>query len=431
MRQASRRRPRALRRRPVRALAPPGAPVAAPRDTLRWLLRHGEMWGFLATTACVEFTRGALFISLLPAYLTQDLSMSVAALGLVVSAQYLADTLLKIPAGWLVDRFGPWRVLVPLLAVAAVAVYLLPRAHGELAFLALALLFGAGSSANWPAVLSGSVQLGGMENRASATSTVFLAWLAGGGLGPVLINFLVTRSFHTAFVVVDVIATGAPVAALAGLAYTLRTRRRVPPPAPTHTAPAAVLAHVRRAAWLIPGMFVQMLALGIVLPVMVPFARQVLGLSQSQYGLMLVTGGAVTVLCLIPLGRVVDRVGSKPLLVLGFLMAAGAMGLLATARGETQLIWRAALLGLSYALILPAWNGLTVGQIDSGRRGLLLGVFMAIEGMGIAIGPLLGGALYTWHVRAPFLVTGAILAAIAVFYAAVGERHFHPEEGDP
>jgi MFS family permease len=388
------------------------------------------MWGFLATTAAVEFTRGALFISLLPAYLTQGLSMSVAALGVVVSAQYLADTLFKIPTGWLVDRFGPWRVLAPLLVVSAVAVYFIPRVHSEFAFLALAVAFGAGSSANWPAVLSGSVQLGGMENRASATSTVFLAWLAGGGMGPVLINFLVTRSFHTAFVVVDVIATGAPVVALVGLAYAIRTRRALPRPAPpVGEGVTAVLVNVRRAAWLIPGMFVQMLALGIVLPVMVPFARQVLGLSQSQYGLMLLAGGAVTVLCLIPMGRVVDRMGSKPLLVLGFLLAASAMGLLAVAHGEADLIWRAGLLGFSYALILPAWNGLTVGKIDSGQRGLLLGVFMAIEGLGIAVGPLLGGTLYTWHVRAPFLVTGAILAAIAVFYAAVANHHFHAGEG--
>lgn len=415
----------------MRGPSPPArsAPSGGEPGAIRWLLGHGEMWGFIATTACVEFTRGALFISLLPAYLTQGLSMSVAVLGVVVSVQYLADTLLKIPTGWLVDRFGTWRVLAPMLSLTAVAVYLLPRAHGELAFVLLAILFGAGSSANWPAVLSGSVQLGGMENRASASSTVFLAWLAGGGLGPVLINFLVTRDFHAAFLLVGIVATGAPVAAFAGLLHALRTRRPIPRPAEAPRAPAAVLATVRRTAWLIPGMFVQMLALGIVLPVMVPFARQVLHLSQSQYGLMLLAGGAVTVLCLIPLGRVVDRVGSKALLVAGFLLAAVAVLLLAMAHGEGDLLWRAALLGFAYALILPAWNGLTVGKIESEQRGLLLGVFMAIEGLGIALGPLIGGALYTWRVRAPFVTCGAILAAIAIFYAMVAADHFHAREG--
>ncbi len=422
-------RPLRRRVRSIRQVPRPPATAVDDRSAMRHLLRHPEMWGFIATTACVEFARGALFLSLLPAYLTQGLSMSVATLGLVISAQYLADTVFKIPTGWLVDRFGPWRVLAPFLSLSAVAVYLLPRVHASLAFMLLGVLFGVGSSANWPAVLSGSVEIGGMERRASATSIVFLAWLAGGGLGPVLVNFLIGRGFHTAFLVAAAVVTGAPVAALLGLRRLRAGRHPATRPAESPDSPGAVLDGIRRAGWLIPGMFVQMLALGILLPVLVPFARQHLHLTPPQYGFMLLAGGTVTVLCLLPMGRVVDRLGSKLLLVGGFMMAAAAVVLLALARDASGLLWRTALLGLSYAIILPAWNGLTVGKIDAGRRGLLLGVFMAIEGLGIAVGPILGGALYTWHVQAPFFVTGAILAVIAVFYALVANRHFHAQEG--
>ncbi len=413
-------------RRPQRQR--PEAGQDGPLLTPAALMRRPQMWGFVATTASVEFCRGALFLSLLPAYLTQSRHLSVAALGLVISGQYLTDTLCKVPAGWLVDRLGPWRVLLPFLGLATAAVYLMPRAQQLTPFLLLAIAFGLGTSANWPAVLAGSVHIAGMRSRASATSITFLAWLAGGGIGPVLINFLVGRSFHTAFDVLAAVALIGPTAAAIGLSGLLRSP--ADPPWRQHeeediaTTMRETWDNLRQSAWIIPGMFVQMLALGIVVPVLVPFARTQLHLSQPQYGWLLLAGGSVTVLCLIPFSRLVDRIGSKRPLIAGFVLAALSVLLLGWAGAAMDLLWRVALLGLSYALVLPAWNGLTVGQIDAQRRGLLLGVFMTIEGMGIAIGPAIGGALYTWAFRAPFVVAAGILLAVAAFYLTVPDVRF-------
>ncbi len=420
--------------------APPRAqrdPASPNTPTVRTLLRHPAMWSFIATTAFVEFCRGALFVSLLPAYLTdhqRGLGITVADLGLVISAQYLADTLFKTPTGWLVDRFGPWRVQLPFLSLAALAVYLLPRAHHLTSVILLALLFGCGTSVNWPAVLSGSVQLAGMGARASATSLVFLAWLAGGGPGPVLINFLIGNGYHTAFALLAVVITGAPLTALLGLTGVLRRRADAvwtQSKAPPSETVGDILANLRTAAWLIPGMFVQMLALGMILPILVPFSRDHLHLASSaEYGLLLLAGGAVTVVCLLPMGRVVDRMGSKVPLVVGFALAAAAVVLLGLGDLGGGVLYRVLLLGFSYALILPAWNGLQVGQIDEERRGVLLGLFMAIEGLGIASGSAAGGALYTMNFRAPFLATAAILVAIGLFYLVVPNERFHARKAE-
>ena len=418
----------------TRGLPPAPARTRDPDRTVADLLRMPAMWAFILTTACIEFCRGALFIALLPAYLTgspDGLGWSVAAVGLIISGQYLADTLCKAPAGWLVDRFGPWRVLFPSLTLAAVAVYLLPHAHSLGLVALLAFLFGMGASANWPAVLSGSVALGGMRARASATSITFLAWLAGGGPGPVLINFLIGRGYGAAFALLAVIATAGPAVAAIGWSGALgivQMPARNPSPAFRETA-RDLARQLREAGWLLPGMFVQMLALGIVLPVLVPFARTHLHLaSQAEYGLMLLAGGAVTVALIMPFGRMVDRTGSRRPLIAGFGLGAAAVALLGFAHGGPGLLWRVCLLGFSYALILPAWNGLTVGKIDSGRRGLVLGLFMAIEGLGIASGSALGGTLYTAAFRAPFLATAGILAAMALFYGFVPREHFEARQ---
>lgn len=408
-----------------------------PAPGVQALLRHPAMWGFIVTTACVEFCRGALFVSLLPAYLTDrhaGLGINVADLGLVISGQYLADTLFKTPAGWLVDRFGPWRVQLPFLTLAALAVYLLPRTHHIGTLVLLGLLFGCGTSPNWPAVLSGSVHLGGMRARASATSIVFLAWLAGGGPGPVVINFLIGNGYHTAFTLLAIVITGAPLAALLGVGGVLRRAGDapwVPEATSLRQTLGDIVANLRSASWLIPGMFVQMLALGMILPILVPFTRDHLHLaSQAEYGLLLLAGGAVTVACLLPMGRLVDRMGSKAPLVAGFALAAVAVVLLALGNRGGGVLYRVMLLGFSYALILPAWNGLQVGQIDADRRGVLLGLFMAIEGLGIASGSAAGGALYTWNFHAPFFATATILVAIATFYLVVPNARFHPRRED-
>lgn len=420
-------------RRPARP--PEGLPLDQPQP-IGALLARPQMWGFVATTASIEFCRGALFMALLPAYLPARLGFSVAAVGLVISAQYLADGLFKIPAGWLVDRIGPWRVLLSFLGFSALAVYLLPHAHSLWAYVLLALLFGFGTSANWPAVLAGSVHLSGLASRASATSVTFLAWLAGGGLGPVLISFLVGRdSYRLAFAVLAGVVTLAPLAALIGWSGALRDPRdpawsaRIREESPEDTV-AALRANLRRSSWLIPGMFVQMLALGMLIPVLVPFTRQILHLSQSQYGLLLLAGGSVTVLLLLPVGRLVDHVGSKTPLVIGFLLAGLAILLVGHGGSEVGMLWRVGVLGLSYAFILPAWNSLTVGKIAEDRRGLLLGVFMAIEGFGQAIGPALGGWLYT-HVgfRVPFQVVAAVMLIMLVFYLVMPARYFAAHGG--
>jgi DHA1 family multidrug resistance protein-like MFS transporter len=424
-------RPAVARGRPTRSAATP------PPDGLGVgeLLRRPEMWGYVATTASLEFCRGALFLSLLPAYLPARLGLSVAAVGLVVSLQYLADTLFKIPAGWLVDRWGPWRTLLPFVCLAALAVFLMPSARGLGAFLALAALFGFGTSANWPAVLTGSVHLAGLGSRASATSVTFLAWLAGGGVGPVLINFLLGHGWRLPFAVLEGVAAVAPAAALLGGTGMLRRPGDRPWRRSARAAPRATLAEVvgelRRVVWLLPGMYVQMVALGILIPILVPFARHVLHLTPERYGLLLLAGGSVTVLCLVPVGRLVDRIGSKALLVAGFALAAAAVVLLARG-GPTGVLWRAALLGFSYALILPAWNGLTVGKTEERRRGLLLGVFMAIEGVGEATGPVIGGWLYTMGYAIPFYAVAGVLLGMAAFYGSVPARRFRAlgEDGD-
>lgn len=381
-----------------------------------------QMILYMAAIASIEFARGAMFISILPAFLPERVGIATAQVGLIVSAQYLADGMLRSPAGWLVDRLGAWVVLAPALSTAAVAALLLPHMRSFWPILGVAVLFGAGTSPNWPAAIAGSVKASGRNDRAAGMSLVFIAWLGGGGLGPVLVNFLINRSYALAFHVAMAVALIAPVIAI-GRLVSLPADRRIQPAGgdgagwPTHR----LWSHLWDIRALLPGMFVQTLSLGILVPVLVPFAKQVLEISQAQIGLLMVAGGAVTVVLLLPMGRLADRYGYRPFLVVGFALAGIAAHFVGhSAPGMLDVLPLVLLLGAAYATILPAWNGVMAGAVPEAVRATFMGFFMTIEGLGLAVGPTIGGAVWTWlgH-RAPFDATAAVLVAMAVIYTFI------------
>ena len=66
-------------------------------------------------------------------------------------------------------------------------------------------------------------------------------------------------------------------------------------------------------------MVLQTMGAGMLIPILPELAEDRLGLNGKQYSLLLLAGGALTILGLIPLGRLSDKLGGKKwFLVLGF-----------------------------------------------------------------------------------------------------------------
>jgi DHA1 family multidrug resistance protein-like MFS transporter len=123
---------------------------------------------------------------------------------------------------------------------------------------------------------------------------------------------------------------------------------------------------------------------------------------------------ATLVWALLPsrLGKLADRLGRKPLMVLGMAVAAASSFLIP---GLTSLIGLAALWALQalcYAAGDPAEQALVADLTGGDQRGRAYGLYTLAAGLGATVGPLAGGWLYE-HVgpQAPFIVNGAVLAA--------------------
>jgi MFS family permease len=166
----------------------------------------------------------------------------------------------------------------------------------------------------------------------------------------------------------------------------------------------------------LPGMFVQNMTLGVMLPILQPFVTHVLHFDHWQFAELLVGSGAFTVLLLVPMGRITDRFGLKVPLVTGFFLAGCSLTAVGIVRHFWPLIVAGGFLGLSYAMILPSWNAFLAGMIPKEIEGWLWGIFMTVEGMGMSVGPIIGARLFGYRIWAPFMSSALILFIMGVFY---------------
>ncbi len=380
---------------------------------LKLIFSSRKIFGLLLLLFFVEFTRGAFYLTFLPLYAVNYLNISLAAAGLVVSAHYLVETLFKGAAGWQLDHRGHPVLLFGLL-LGLIALLFMKFYPSPPVLLIGSAIFGLGASPVWLAVISGVAPVQ-VKKRASRIGIVFTTWLAGGGSGPVVINFFITRNYNLAFWFLIVVWFTALVFTALFLPVTGKT---------VYNSGFSFRKEVFRMAQnqavkkiLLPGMFLQTLAGGLLLPVLPLYAQNKIGLTPNQYAILLLAGGAAAALSFLPMGRLADRVRLKTLLGTGFGMTALSLALFSTARGILSAYLLAALVGFSYAMVLPAWNNLLAKVISPDRQATGWSVFGTIEGMGVAIGPALGGIVAkSFGVSAALISSTAVLATMSCFY---------------
>ncbi len=361
----------------------------------------------------MEFTRGAFFLTFLPLYAVNILSISIATAALAVSAHYTVETLCKTAAGWQLDRKGK-PVLLGGLIMGLAALLLIKNYPCTPVLIAGSALLGLGASPVWLAVMSGVAPVEA-ENRASRVGAVFTVWLAGGGGGPVAVNFLISKGFHLAFWF------------LIGLWCICLFLALSLPPVPEVkklTDRISFKSEIIRLAQnravknlLLPGMFIQTASAGLLLPLLPVYAQDKIGLSPNQYAFLLLTGGAAAAITFLPAGLLTGRIRLKTLLGAGFGLAAVSLALFSLIKEARSAYLLAALTGLSYAIILPSWNNLLAKVISPQNQATGWGVFATIEGMGVAAGPAMGGlAARFLSITAAILLSAAILATMSCFY---------------
>jgi len=369
-------------------------------------------WSYPAVVSLLEFVHGGLLLVLVPVYLRSQLALPLGTVGLALSAYGLADLALKVPAGWFVDRFGSRFALLVASALSFLSLLALSQATAPWMIFLGCAIHGAGASPVWPAAVFGATARS--KERGHVMGQIFTAWLGGTGLGAAFTAGLLVVGAREAFGLLGLAVLLAGVVTFVA-APTGRAGSSHAVALPQAAAAARVV--IRRLHLLAVGMFLQTFAGGMLVPVLTPYARDVLHLTRVELIVLLTAGPGLAVLLLIPLGRLADRLGPLRVVGGGVLLAPLVLWTVPACGVVWCLAPLTAALAAGYALVLPAWNAVLLDRVPQQGRGTILGLIMALEGLGAALGPTAGGWIADVQgLAAPFRSAAVVFGVAAIIF---------------
>jgi MFS family permease len=146
-----------------------------------------------------------------------------------------------------------------------------------------------------------------------------------------------------------------------------------------------------------------------------PVYARTVGLNDAEIAIVLGSQLVLAVAVKPAAGRMSDRLGRKPVIVVGLLLCAAALPLIFRSESVTAFVLAAPLLGLGVGAVTPVTNALIADLASARRLGAAMGVFGTIWDIGEAAGPILAGFLIgSLGYAATFDVLAAVTAGAIV-----------------
>ena len=157
---------------------------------------------------------------------------------------------------------------------------------------------------------------------------------------------------------------------------------------------------------------VAFMGIGLVDPILKPIADN-LNASPSQVSLLFTSYMAVMGVAMLITGVVSSRIGPKNTLLLGLVIIIAGAGLAGMSATVMEIVGWRALWGLGNALFIATALA-TIVNSAKGSVAQAIILYEAALGLGIAVGPLVGGVLGSISWRGPFFGVSALMAVALV-----------------
>ncbi len=347
-------------------------------------------------------------------------------IGLIVSVSTLTGVFLKLPSGALSDIYGRRMLLRVGVVAFGLPPFLYPFISDLDLLTVLRIFHGLATAIFAPSALATVADLY-RERRGAALGTYTASTQAGALLGPFIGGSLAyAAGFPSAFITAGLFGCMAIL-----LFYSLHL---TPPPPRVHeTGLAPLLAEMwkgfaavaRNRTVLITSATdaAKMIANG-ALMAFLPLYGVSAGLNPGEVGLLFTFQAGTSFVSKPIMGRVSDRVGREPLIVIGLLICAGTFVCIPHVSLFPLLLLLSAGFGFGEAVVSSSSSALVADSSAFKSLGAGMGMQGTIGDIGHASGPLLAGVLiaHMSYAGAFAIIAGIQAAAAAVFWRSMQNK---------
>lgn len=161
-------------------------------------------------------------------------------------------------------------------------------------------------------------------------------------------------------------------------------------------------------------MFIVMVGFGVIMPIL-PFYAENMGATATHLGLLFAAYSVVQFIFAPMWGQLSDRIGRKPVLLIGLLGFGVSFALFGLATKLWMLFAARTLGGILSAATLPTVLAYVADTTDVKSRGKGMGIIGAASGIGITFGPVIGGYLGEISPSLPFFFSALLALLVSIF----------------
>lgn len=410
----------------------------------------------LGTAALLaELAYAILNLSALPVYVKFSLHQEQF-WGMILGTFLLTEAVSRPAFGALGDKIGRKPMMMAGPAITCITSYLTIVYQGPYVIfylIALRAIDGLGSGALWPSAFATIGDLTEEENRSTAMSVLNVTYMSGLALG-FLMGGAVNDYFGTytaSFYLVSILLAMSVVVMFFFLpknigAGVMEPLHGEPLEIPTIEAPTRFkFSDLWRSFRAVPEMItlacVTFLGMGMLTPIVKLYALEHLGMTETQFGLLVAPIAAAMGVFAVPMGRMGDKYGKCTAVCWGLLASAAAMWILALFRSVTLAGVAGVAIGLGFTMAFPAWNALVMSVTAPERRGEVIGAVGLAQGLACIVGTVFGALVYGSDVlsfprlgvvnyNVPFWFSAILLTAGTVMaFTWIRGLHCHRDPG--
>jgi MFS transporter, DHA1 family, multidrug resistance protein len=152
-------------------------------------------------------------------------------------------------------------------------------------------------------------------------------------------------------------------------------------------------------------MFLVMVGFGIIIPVL-PFYAVEIGASPTELGLLMAVYSLMQLLFAPMWGRISDRIGRKPVMIIGIIGLAISFFMMAVSTKLWMLFAARIIGGFLSSANMPTTMAYVADITTPENRGKGMGIIGAAIGLGFVFGPAIGGVFSKTSLSMPFYIAG-------------------------